>query len=63
MVSACDMRYRTRDAFFVIKEIDLGMTADVGTLQRLLHWIAGLVRELAYTGRNLPADERSAAGW
>ena len=63
MVSACDMRYCTRDAFFVIKEIDLGMTADVGTLQRLPHLIPqGLVRELAYTGRNLAADEAQRCG-
>lgn len=63
MVSACDMRYCTRDAFFVVKEIDLGMVADVGTLQRLPHLIPqGLVRELAYTGRNLPADEALHCG-
>ncbi len=63
MVSACDMRYCTRDAFFVVKEIDLGMVADVGTLQRLPHLMPqGLVRELAYTGRNLPADEALRSG-
>jgi enoyl-CoA hydratase len=63
MVSACDMRYCTADAFFVIKEIDIGMVADVGTLQRLPHLMPqGLVRELAYTGRNLPADEALRCG-
>jgi enoyl-CoA hydratase len=63
MVSACDVRYCTRDAFFVIKEIDLGMVADVGTLQRLPHLMPqGLVRELAYTGRNLPAGEALGCG-
>lgn len=63
LVSACDMRYCTRDAFFVVKEIDLGMVADVGTLQRLPHLMPqGLVRELAYTGRNLPADEAQRCG-
>lgn len=63
LVAACDMRWCTRDAFFVIKEIDIGMVADVGTLQRLPHLIpAGLMRELAYTGRNLAADEARAAG-
>jgi len=35
LVSACDMRYSTVDAQFSIKEIDIGMAADVGTLQRL----------------------------
>ena len=56
MVSACDMRYATRDAFFCIQEINIGMTADVGTFQRLPKMIPqGIVRELAYTGDRLPA--------
>ena len=33
--SACDCRYATADAFFVIQEINIGMTADVGTFPRL----------------------------
>jgi enoyl-CoA hydratase len=58
------MRYSTRDAFFSIREIDIGMTADVGTLQRLPKLIAdGVVRELAYTGRNLSAQEASELGF
>jgi len=58
MVSCCDMRYCSEDAGFSIKEIDVGMTADVGTLQRLPHIIPqGVVRELAYTGRTMKADE------
>ena len=58
MVCAADSRYCTRDAYFVIKEIELGMTADVGTLQRLPHLLSqGMVRELAYTGRRFTADE------
>jgi enoyl-CoA hydratase len=56
MISACDVRYCTEDAFFCIQEINLGLTADVGTLQRLPKLIpAGVVRELAYTGRRMPA--------
>jgi enoyl-CoA hydratase len=63
LVTACDMRYCSADAFFTIKEIDIGMVADVGTLQRLPHLMpAGLVRELAYTGRRLTADEAKACG-
>jgi len=63
LVTACDMRYCTADAYFVIKEIDIGMTADVGTLQRLPNLIPdGLMRELAYTGRNLPAEEAQSCG-
>jgi enoyl-CoA hydratase/carnithine racemase len=54
--SACDCRYATEDAFFVIQEINIGMTADVGTFPRLCHLMPeGMVRELAYTGRRMPA--------
>lgn len=63
MISACDMRYCTEDAFFCIQEINIGMTADVGTLQRLPHLIpSGIVRELAYTGRRMFADEAKEYG-
>ncbi|WP_100642871.1 crotonase/enoyl-CoA hydratase family protein [Alteromonas facilis] len=63
MVSACCSRYCTEDAFFSIKETAIGMTADVGTLQRLPHLIPqGLMRELAYTGRNLSAQEALRCG-
>lgn len=63
MVSACDMRYCTEDAQFIIKEIDIGLTADVGTLQRLPHLIGdGMLRELAYTGRPLGGAEAGALG-
>jgi enoyl-CoA hydratase len=63
MISAADCRYCTADAFFTIKETDLGMTADVGTLQRLPHLIPqGMIRELAYTGRKLFSDEAKAIG-
>ena len=35
MISACDIRYATKDRFFCIQEINIGMTADVGTFPRL----------------------------
>jgi enoyl-CoA hydratase len=63
MVSACDMRYATADAFFCIQEINIGMTADVGTLQRLPRIIPeGVVRELAYTGRRMSAARAREVG-
>lgn len=63
MISACDLRYATQEANFSIKEIDIGMTADVGTLQRLPHLIGdGVMRELAYTGRKLLASEAKEVG-
>ena len=58
LVTACDIRYAANDAFFCIQEINIGMAADVGTLQRLPYLIPeGIVRELAYTGRRFSADE------
>ena len=64
MTCCCDMRYATEDAYFSIKEIDIGMTADVGTLQRLPKLIPdGVVRELAYTGRNMGAQEAREVGY
>lgn len=63
LISACDMRYCSQDAQFAIKEIDVGMTADVGTLQRLPHIIGdGIMRELAYTGRTVEANEALRIG-
>lgn len=60
----CDMRYASADAHFSIREIDIGMTADVGTLQRLPRLIPqGVVRELAYTGRSLEAEEAQRLGF
>ncbi len=63
MVTAADMRYATADAFFVIQEINIGMTADVGTLQRLPKIIPdGVAREMAYTGRRLSAQRALEVG-
>ena len=63
MVCACDMRYATEDAYFTIFEVNIGMTADVGTFPRLVKLIPeGIVRELAYTGRRMPAAEARDVG-
>ncbi|MEZ5994901.1 MAG: crotonase/enoyl-CoA hydratase family protein [Hyphomonadaceae bacterium] len=63
MTSACDIRYCTQDAFFQIAEINIGMTADVGTFPRLCKLIPeGWVRELAYGGRRLPAAKAREIG-
>ena len=63
MITACDMRYATKDAFFTIYEIKVGMTADVGTFPRICNLIPeGVVRELAYTGRKMGAEEAEKHG-
>ena len=64
MACACDLRYATRDAFFCIQEINIGMMADLGTLQRMPKLLSdAVVRELAYTGDRLSAQEAHRLGF
>ena len=63
LITACDMRFASNDAFFCIQEINIGMAADVGTLQRLPKIIPDAkMREMAYTGRRMLADEAKDSG-
>lgn len=63
MVTAADCRYASADAFFCVQEINIGMTADVGTLQRLPKVIPdGIARELAYTGDRMTAARAREVG-
>jgi len=60
---ACDIRYATKDAFMTVHETNIGMTADVGTFPRLVKLIPeGFVKEMAYTGRRVPAQEAKNIG-
>ena len=64
LVTACDMRYAVKDAYFTIFEIKVGMTADVGTFPRIVKLLPeGVARELAYTGRALSAEEALRLGF
>ena len=63
LASACDIRVASADAFFQVAEVDVAITADLGTLQRLTHLVPeGIVRELAYTGRRMEAEEALRLG-
>ncbi|MFO0121912.1 MAG: enoyl-CoA hydratase-related protein, partial [Inhella sp.] len=64
LICCADLRLASADASFAIKEIDIGMVADVGTLQRLPKLVGSQswVRELAYTGRSVGADEALQRG-
>ena len=63
LVTACDLRYASADAFFTVMEINIGMTADVGTLQRLGTIVPeGVARELAFTGRRMSAQRAYEVG-
>lgn len=58
IITACDLRYCSTDAWFSVKEIDVGLVADVGTLQRLPRLVGeGMARELAYSGRRFTGTE------
>ncbi|XP_060576555.1 delta(3,5)-Delta(2,4)-dienoyl-CoA isomerase, mitochondrial-like [Ruditapes philippinarum] len=65
LTSACDIRYCSEDAWFQIKEIDLGLAADLGTLQRFPKVIGNdsYARELAFTARKFYADEAKQMGF
>ena len=61
---ACDLRYASADARFSVKEIDLAIVADLGTLQRLPRIVGdGVARELIYTAREFTADEAARIGF
>ena len=63
LASACDLRVASADAFFQIAEVDVAITADLGTLQRLGYLIPqGVLRELTYTGRRMGAEEAARYG-
>jgi len=64
LITACDMRFMSADGFFTIYEINIGMTADVGTFPRICKLLPeGVVKELAYTGRRMDAAEAKALGF
>ena len=64
MASACCLRYATRDAWFVIQEINLGMMADVGTFNRAPKQLPdAVIRELGYTGDRLGAERAERLGF
>lgn len=63
LAAACDLRVASADAFFQIAEVDVAITADLGTLQRLGYLIPqGVLRELTYTGRRMGAEEAARYG-
>ncbi|KAJ2654669.1 hypothetical protein GGH99_007287 [Coemansia sp. RSA 1285] len=62
--TACDVRICTEDAYFMVKEVDIGMAADIGTLQRLPKVVGNdsWVREVCLTARRIPAQEACSVG-
>ncbi len=63
LATACDIRVCSADAFFTVQEITIGMTADLGVLQRLPKIVPpGVARQMAYTGERLGAERALAVG-
>lgn len=63
LATACDIRVCAADAFFTVQEIQIGMTADLGVLQRLPRIVPiGVAREMAYTGTRVDAQRALATG-
>src|SRR5687768_15661707 len=63
LASACDLRVASADAFFQVAEVDVAITADLGTLQRLGYLVPhGVLRELTFTGRRMGAEEAARYG-
>lgn len=63
LITACDIRYATKDSKYSVKEVDLGIVADIGTLQRLPKLIGeGMARELTYTAREFSGSEAKEMG-
>ncbi|KAF8587519.1 ClpP/crotonase [Ramaria rubella] len=65
ILSACDIRYAATSSLFSIKEIDVGLAADIGTLSRIpkITGNQSAIKELAYTARNFGADEAEKVGF
>merc|ERR1739838_864299 len=64
IICSTDIRYCTTDAWFQVKEVDVGLAADVGTLQRLpkIMGSESLVRELCLSARKMFSDEAFQSG-
>ena len=64
LISAADIRYCSKDAYFCVKEVDIALAADVGTLQRLPKVVGNdsWVREMCYTARNASSEEAFQVG-
>jgi len=64
LICSADIRLSTNDAFFSIRETKIGMVADVGTFPRIVKLLPeGIVKELAFTGRNFSAQEAKEYGF
>lgn len=64
LLSACDIRYCSKNAMVSVREVVIGMAADIGSLQRLPKIVGNdsWIRELVFTGRDATAQESKENG-
>lgn len=66
LATACDMRLCADDTRFSVKEVDIGLAADVGTLSRLPKVMGGLtswVKDVCLSAREFDAAEAFRVGF
>lgn len=63
--SACDVRICTKDARFSVREVNIGLAADVGTLSRLPQTGISMsfIKDVALTARDFSAQEALQVGF
>jgi enoyl-CoA hydratase len=64
LAAVCDLRVASADAFFRIEEINIGMMADLGALQRLPRLLpTSVVKAMAFMGDTLTAQQALTFGF
>ncbi|KAI4381342.1 hypothetical protein MLD38_007421 [Melastoma candidum] len=64
LITARGVRLCTREAYLSVKEVDVVITADLGTLQRLPTTVGyGNAFEMVITGRRIGAEQRRQRPW
>ncbi|KAG9203735.1 hypothetical protein G6514_002348 [Epicoccum nigrum] len=64
MSLSCDVRIAAKDTRFSVKEVDIGLAADIGTLSRLPHAVGNMswIKEVALSARVFGAEEAMQVG-
>lgn len=65
MTTCCDIRICSKDTRFSVREVEIGLAADIGTLSRLPHANVPMawVKEVCLTARDFSADEALRVGY
>ncbi|KAM3425368.1 Delta(3,5)-Delta(2,4)-dienoyl-CoA isomerase [Cercospora zeina] len=63
--TCCDVRICSNDAVFSVREVQIGLAADVGTLTRLPHTLVPMswIKDICLTARDFQAEEALRMGF